>query len=62
MAAVVTPFPSKPRARKGGPTLVLFPARAKRYAVGSGHSASRFVTIGPKNRFSTVVPPTKSAN
>jgi Uncharacterized protein conserved in bacteria (DUF2252) len=34
MAAVLTPFPSRPRARKGGPTLVLPPARAERYAAG----------------------------
>lgn len=34
MAAVVTPFPSRPRARKAGLTLVLPPARAERYAAG----------------------------
>jgi hypothetical protein len=34
MAALVTPFPSKPRARKSGPALVLLPARAERYAAG----------------------------
>jgi uncharacterized protein (DUF2252 family) len=34
MAAVVTPFPSRPRARKAGLTLVLPPARNERYAAG----------------------------
>jgi uncharacterized protein (DUF2252 family) len=34
MAAVVTPFPSKPGARKARLTLVLPPARAERYAAG----------------------------
>jgi uncharacterized protein (DUF2252 family) len=32
--AAVTPFPSKLRARKGGPTFVLPPARSERYAAG----------------------------